>query len=62
LPYNDDDDDDDDNQSEIATNTDYTAQNGETVRVWVSLWKSLDGVGYDRTHKYSTVTLFEEEE
>ena len=62
LPYNDDDDDDDDNQSEIATNTDYTAQDGETVRVWVSLWKSLNGVGYDRTHKYSTVTLFEDEE
>ncbi len=61
----DDDDDDDDEVDEVAiNNTDYTAEDGETVTVYVDLYKSWMYGGarmFERTHEQSCLTNFDDD-
>ena len=64
-PGDDDDDDDDDEVDEVAiNNTDYTAEDGETVTVYVDLYKSWMYGGarmFERTHEQSCLTNFDDD-
>lgn len=60
-----DDDDDDDEVDEVAiNNTDYTAEDGETVTVYVDLYKSWMYGGarmFERTHEQSCLANFDDD-